>query len=737
MLCDLCKKNGKALGKGLPIYRPVNNRGIVDNNNAGDGTGDDSKKKYYRYRLIIPDTSKKKGSSDHDILLTPTLSVSNEEQAKEEAALLGLLYLFPKLPHERTLPEPYRSTFLAALKNQNDNNAVAATTTNKKSTGGGGEGGGLNKDVNKDDNDKNDPTKKSNNSGGATANTQLTANLPSFHLKNNNNSNRNASSSKAATSTQQNQPVLLTRAQINEAKRQHQREVQSRIRKHEAIRNANKPMEVFMSARFRKRIECLLSGNVFDEEEEDDDDKYDGVDKDIDDDEEDVLKSYVHQRLVHEGFSSKQVAKAYREVMKKKKTNNPNENVDEYDDQTMDKVYDETLQYLCIHLNEDQLPIGFDPRGGTLDVVRPTAATGEKVKQKNEKNMGGEAKDDDDVDASYDTNILQFAEYFGLTPREAFAMYSSDKDTFSSTTEELAMKRAFWKVIGDAASLPVNRTCFGCDASSISDEDKRMNEESAANECEALQAIFEEGEFSIKKDDTSTSVAIALPFGGADDETKLSLEVHYMNGLYPSLLPMVFITCGNWNGKGKNKKKYRFGGKLHLKIAKYLKESMNPGQEVIFELFGEVQSMLQEEEEASASLDGVEVSELLSHLNLDDRIGSNDSNNSPNDSRQTQSKTNNQAKKSNEVKPNQAVEEQMMPRKQQSRPLRRPRERATFWNTHPSKTPPAEAFPKLGPLLERARKSLPAAKAKNEFLSLMSDAKKDGGRVVLVTGETG
>ena len=107
LLCDLCKKNGKALGKGLPIYRPVNNRGIVDNNNAaGGGTGDDSKKKYYRYRLIIPDTSKKKGSSDHDIVLTPTLSVSNEEQAKEEAALLGLLYLFPKLPHERTLPEP-------------------------------------------------------------------------------------------------------------------------------------------------------------------------------------------------------------------------------------------------------------------------------------------------------------------------------------------------------------------------------------------------------------------------------------------------------------------------------------------------------------------------------------------------------------------------------------------------------------------------------------------------------
>ena len=68
--------------------------------------------------------------------------------------------------------------------------------------------------------------------------------------------------------------------------------------------------------------------------------------------------------------------------------------------------------------------------------------------------------------------------------------------------------------------------------------------------------------------------------------------------------------------------------------------------------------------------------------------------------------------------------------------MRRPRERSTFWNTHPSKTPPAEAYPKLSPSLARARSNLPAAKAKGEFLSLLSNANKSGGRVMLVTGET-
>ena len=57
------------------------------------------------YRVIAHNMSKK-GSSKHNIVLVPLLSVPNKEQAKEEATLLGLLYLVRGLPHERTLPEP-------------------------------------------------------------------------------------------------------------------------------------------------------------------------------------------------------------------------------------------------------------------------------------------------------------------------------------------------------------------------------------------------------------------------------------------------------------------------------------------------------------------------------------------------------------------------------------------------------------------------------------------------------
>ena len=698
----MIKKHSKSLGgKGHPIYRPLGGRG--DNNGSGSVGGGGGTKKY-RYRLIIPDNSKK-GSSEHDIVLTPTLSVSNDEQAKEEAALLGLLYLFPKLPHERTLPEPYRSTFLAALKNN-------------ESEGGGANGGNANdgKPASKGDTSNS----STNNKKGATANTQLSANLPSFQHRSNNNRNNNNPSSKS--SSQQQQPILLTRAQINEAKAQHKREVQARIRKHEAIRNANKPVEVFMSARFKKRIECLLSGDVF-EEDVDLDEGEEDEELVVFNDDDDVLQSYVHQRLVHEGFNARHVTKAYKEVMKKKDSSSSNGDNNGNDDQMMDKTYEEVLQYLCIHLKEHQLPIGFDPQLGQLDVVG-----GKKKKGKQPSDNGKDKKDESDSGGGggggYDANILQFAQFFGLTPREAFAIYSSDKAAFASSTtdssDESTYKRVFWTVFANAASLPDDRICFTSKTTTISDEDRQMNEEAAANECEALEAIFEEGEFSILRDDTSTSITIALPFG---HDTKLSLEVHYINGLYPSLLPRVLITSGSFDGKGNNTK-YQFGGNLHLKVAQYMKD-MNSGQEVIFELFGHVQSLLQEEEDSSSSPDNG-ISELLSCLKLDgDSRGSNGTS-------QSQPDTSDQTKKQQR----QATTGQVQKKKHQSKPMRRPRERSTFWNTHPSKTPPAEAYPKLSPSLARARSNLPAAKAKGEFLSLLSDANKSGGRVMLVTGET-
>ena len=623
LLADLLQKNGKALGKGRPIYKPANNK-------SGGG---------YCYRLVIPDNSKKgaTNSSDHDIVLLPALSVSNEEQAKEEAALLGLLYLFPKLPHERTLPDPYRATYLAAL--ENSKTSAATTTKNTASSSN---------------------TNSSKSIGGATSNTKLMANIPSFTKKTDNKSSGGA-------------PILLTKAQLNEARKEHQRAVQARIRKHEAIRNANKPMEVFMSATFRSRIECLLSGTFFEEMNEADE-----ID-DEDDDTEDVAKIYVQHRLVFEGFMLSHVRKAYLEVKKKGELSSIAENPDA----NMDKAYESVLQYLLVHLKEDQLPLGFDPRGGTLDVV----GNGSLGKNKN-------ATKDKDA-KKYDTIIFQLATLFGLSPKESHAIFEKMQQP------ESTVRSTFWKVLCDAAPLPPERLVCGKSMYILTDEDKERNMEAATNECEALEAIFEAEEFSIEKDNNTTSVFISIPFGGAN----LTLEIHYIDGLYPELLPEVFLTSSI--DPNVDSKDYHQGGTLHLKIARFLSE-LSPGQECIFELFGYVQqTLLQEVDEEYPSL-------LLSKLNLDD-----EAENIP-------------TKSTNDAPKPQKKEK----RRQLQKLFRRPREKGSFFNTPPSKMQPAEAHPKLPVLMDRARKSLPAFKIRDEILSLMKQASSSG-RVSLVTGETG
>jgi ATP-dependent RNA helicase DHX57 len=336
-----------------------------------------------------------------------------------------------------------------------------------------------------------------------------------------------------------------------------------------------------------------------------------------------------------------------------------------------------------VHLKEEQLPIGFDPRGGTLDVV----GNGSVLKKKKT------------IDESFDANILQMAKLFGMSPKEANAIFSSNND--SSTTA----RSTLWKVLCDAASLSPERLVCSETVNKFTDEDKTRNIDAATNECEALRAIFDAEEFTVKKDNSFTLVCITIPF----DDVKLSLEVRYKDGLYPDLLPEVFLTLDDESVKSKA---YCQGGPIHLKIVRFLSE-LSPGQECIFELFGYVQTLLQEVDEQDPAL-------LLSKLNLSG------------DHVQSQITTTADApaskKKSTGLDKQESRKVQKM--------FRRPREKSSFFNTSPSKTPPAEAHPKLPILMDRARKSLPAFKIRDEFLTLMKQASTSG-RVAFVTGETG
>ena len=86
----------------------------------------------HRYRCIVQDAKQTRRGGEHDIILIPREAVENEEQAREESALLALLQLTPKIPHERKLPEPYKTTWVGAVA---DGDAQAANQ--RKHDGGG------------------------------------------------------------------------------------------------------------------------------------------------------------------------------------------------------------------------------------------------------------------------------------------------------------------------------------------------------------------------------------------------------------------------------------------------------------------------------------------------------------------------------------------------------------------------------------------------------------------------
>ena len=156
-----------------------------------------------------------------------------------------------------------------------------------------------------------------------------------------------------------------------------------------------------------------------------------------------------------EGFDLRHISKAYRETRKKKVGTDK------------ERVYEDALQYLCIHLKEDQLPVGFDPLGGTLDVILPAKGGGiggVTLKDKNgEVSKGvrdggnGTSAHAGSVNNNCYNSVHRFADYFGLTHREASAIIPSLANHTSLEKMErldgewMRERRAFWKVLTNAA----------------------------------------------------------------------------------------------------------------------------------------------------------------------------------------------------------------------------------------------------------------------------------------------
>ena len=552
----------------------------------------------YKYRVIVPDGKDPK----KDLFFVPAQPVGNEEQAKEEAALLALLEMTPSLPHERKLPDPYRTTWLHAIEQ-------AKSGKSKKAPG-------------KKQPEEPKPSRSTRQSG-AVASTSLT-------------------SASAYSSQAEKRRVLDEKRQKKNA----------RIRRHENIRLANQNHPVFMSAQIRKHLEALLRGENIDWKEDDEADIAEP---------ESEIEGYVIDCLHAEGFTRRHVRTAWAEVTK------TNRNLVASNQDDGEKVYESILQWLLVHLDEDQLPEGFDPRGRTLDVVSGR--------------NGSEETDIATRDPSSES--AQFAARYGLSIKEISWL---DKQTKHNNE---ALEDALWFALENAAGFKKVKAC---------DDDQDANRRVLQEEIEALEAIYaDECKITCSDDGSLQTIEVKL------EDLEKTLHVVVRPGAYPSQTPERVWVTGRWPQP--------LGSAIHIELLKFLMKQVTPGEPMVFELQGCLQDLLASPEEWSS-----DQSVLIPGENKQPLVPANSTTPTV------------------DTAGVQATKETSYAKSKTNR--RRPRERRTFWSKPPSKTPAATAFPQIPSSIDRVRRSLPAAAARDKFLRLLKEA-DNGGRVLLVTGDTG
>jgi ATP-dependent RNA helicase DHX57 len=617
---------------------------------------DNSKQqKVFKVRCIVPDAK----DSDKDLILFPQHPVGNEEQAKEEAALLALMHVTPNLPHERKLPEPYRTTWLNALQAQREQ----AKQTKSSNSNGANNNSTSNNNNNNNGGANNKPSSANN------AHTPTTTSTTNSKSKSNNGDaslSSSSSSSRAGGASASTNLTMATR-HVSAADRRKQRDAKTkerntRLRRHEAIRMANRDHPVFMSANLRLQITRLLQGDdpqtIFLENPVDDETAAAELETFESD-----RQAYVEERLHQEGFTKRQARTAFQNLSSKFKG-------DEDDEDLWEGLYDECLQWLCVHLNEDQLPEGFDPREQTLEVVahgNKTSSSNDTSKSSKKEVLSAEAQ--------------QLASIYGLSDDDAVWLLwnAAQKDDGSSVEVTL------WKKVSELANLAAPTSTIA-----ISQSADDSSHQVVQDEMEALEAMFpEDCQLTTQQDGLST-ISIQT-------SEELSLSIVFVSGAYPSVLPQRVLCSGKWPQR-------LLGVAFHVELAKFL-STLALGEPMVFELYGQMQLLLQTLEE-------------LPEMSLSRKI-------LPPSAAASQT---NAKQPNNKSKKPQSARSKLM--------LKRPRARGVFWSMHPTKTPPAVAFPRLSKSLELQRKGLPAGKARQEFLSILKEADKSS-RVVLVTGDTG
>ncbi|GKY91476.1 hypothetical protein MPSEU_000119900 [Mayamaea pseudoterrestris] len=473
--------------------RPHAKYASISANGSSSGNGDEKK---YRYRVILPDPKQ----SDKDFMFAPVQAVANVEQAKEEAALLALLHLTPNMPHERKLPEPYRQTWLNAVqKNQNDKKQVNET--------------------------------KADEAPRETSSTQ-----------------QSTLSTTNPTLAQASSNLVTSSAFVSHAERRaHQDRLKqirnARMRHHEAVRLANMPHKIFMSAKMRAQVEALLRGEQFaDLKSNEDDDEEDEDDEEADPAQDDAtrdLRDYVMQRLVHEGFTRRQAKAAFQQSHHDNHIIAAAPN----DEAAWDDSYEASLQWLLVHLTDDQLPEGFDPQQGMLDVI-----SAPKVKQPTPEHDG-------------------LANMYSLTHEDASHLAASASGQ--------SVEQAFWNVIVSVSGVSLdidNRSDIDADTTST-------NKELLDAEIEAVTSIYGDA-CCVSTDEVETKISVQIP------DTELTLEFVVKNGAYPSVWPSRCIVSGAWDSRKP------IGVALHVELLQFMTTNLALGDFMVLEILSHVQQLL-------------------------------------------------------------------------------------------------------------------------------------------------
>ena len=585
------------------------------------------------------DAKSTKRGHEHDLSFCPAKGAKNAEQAKEEAAILALLHLTPKIPHDRKLPEPYKTIFLNAIEHQRQQQNDQRSSVQNNST-------------------------------------------LSIHNKTNSNVDHR--------SLNDNQDLVMDRKFVSLAEKKRydqQRKVEQRakIAKREALQEANKPHKVLMSQNIRKSIQLLLksSSQPLDDVEDFEDLVYI----------ENSVKNELEKRLLEDGFASKQtkMAISYLNIQQKIK----HKKGEQLEELNVAVAYEKSLQWLCVHMDEKDLPERFNPKGKNLDVIANTTKNGN--------------------DCSIHPETIEIRKLLGMRKDEAvFIIQRAKEHNAHSSEKELLpiILVEFWNCICKVAKkeqmCDKSLKAFQSQASEIPKEVLESNLEQLNDEIEALQAIFADT-CNIVHDNKEVGglVQITIPLEVEENESTKSnskpvLEIHLHNGYYPTYHPSKVFIKNAWTTTSQSA---GFGTILHIKLIEFL-ASLSTDVPMVYEIFGFVTDLLEQKDDRMSSL----TSPLLSYFEIGRTVKGNE-------------KT---TKNIRTIKKT----------KQNSTRRFRPRARSSFWSNLPRDTPPAVSFPTISKSMENARKSLPANAAREEFYEVLKKAQENN-RVLLLTGETG